>query len=189
MDTWHDVALLTLRTPVKGVRFAKVQKEACAGCDVVQIGRLHGAKARVLSISKSLHLHRAGESESNVRLGVDASKLTGRGGGLYRASKKGDRVLVGLVVGQRKTSGQGVVVPLTDGWMGEWITAIVASAVCVSMPARASGCADERACLRKADEAPSGHPADGARISRRRQMSWLVDRRRGAAFPSPQRRA
>lgn len=118
----HDVALLVLRKAVAKARFARIQSAACAGCRVVQVGRTRDGGTRVLGLSKRLRLSRIA---GGFRVPVAASKVTRRGGALYRVTKKDERVIVGIVVGHTKKSGQGVVVPLTDPVMQKWIRAVV----------------------------------------------------------------
>ncbi len=120
----HDVALLVLRKPVLHAHVAKVQKDDCDGCKIVQLGRSHDQKGSVLSISKRLRLNTGG-ALSKARIGVGASRITPRGGAMYRVTNFNDRIIVGLVVGHGERSGAGVVVPLSDSTMQRWIHAVV----------------------------------------------------------------
>ena len=120
----HDVALLVLRKPVLHAHVAKVQKDDCDGCKVVQLGRSRDESGSVLNISKRLRLHTGGAT-SKARIGVGASRLTPRGGAMYRVTNFNDLIIVGLVVGHGERSGAGVVVPLSDATMQRWIHAVV----------------------------------------------------------------
>ncbi len=125
--TRHDVALLVLRRPVEKTRLAKVQRQpAGSGIKVVQIGRGRGRAGSLLSISRPLVLGAAHGRGAPTRVAVESSRVTARGGALYRVSSDRDeRVIVGLVIGHGQRSGAGVIVPLADATIQSWIRAVV----------------------------------------------------------------
>lgn len=121
----HDVALLVTRKPIEKVRFAKVQGKTCASCNVVSIGRARDKGSRVLSISKKLKYAGKSSSGNATRIGMRTSRVSSRGGAVYRQTSADERLIVGLVIGRTKKTGSTVVVPLTNPVMHTWIRAVV----------------------------------------------------------------
>lgn len=124
----HDVALLVTRKAIEEVRYAKVQSKPCGSCTVLSIGRSRTDSGRVLSISKKLQYTHASSVTDPTRIGLRTSRVTNRGGAVYRLTKSSsDRVIVGLVIGRTKSSGSTVAVPLTNPVMQDWIRAVVST--------------------------------------------------------------
>jgi hypothetical protein len=119
-DAKHDLAVVVLSQSIEIADYARVQSEACPGCDVTTIVRK----------GKSLSMTPAMRTSKTAPAGRPSSLLVSQGssdaGGAVLRTTGGQPYVVGVMSGRGSDTGVGIATRLDEKKVQRWISHVVA---------------------------------------------------------------